>query len=87
MTDMPRFQPPDASDEMVICQGCQRTVHYEQCHEDTNFCKECADCWCEDDVKYPDEQSTKTTHRIAKGLQSLWSNAVRRHFDGLGLRQ
>ncbi len=55
MTDMPRFQPPDASDEIIECSGCSRRVHYEQCEDETNFCKECSACWCEEDVKAVNE--------------------------------
>ena len=55
MTEMPRFREPDASDEKVLCEGFKRKVHYEQCFEDTNFCKECAACLCDEDVKAVNE--------------------------------
>lgn len=54
MTDMPRFQPPKASDELAMCAGCDQTLHYEKLDED-GFCTECSACWCDEDMKAMNE--------------------------------
>jgi len=52
---MDRFREPTAADEMILCAGCQRLVHYEQCHPEENFCLECCAEWCDEDVKAVNE--------------------------------
>lgn len=50
MVNLDRFRPPTLADEMTLCNGCQRRVHYEACDEE-GFCEECRSEWCEEDRK------------------------------------
>ena len=56
MARLDRFQCPTSADDFLICVGCGRRVHYEDCIEDDNFCFECADAWCSEDVKAMNEK-------------------------------